>query len=157
MVRIVSQFTSRVLIRRELLSRLGAVYKFEEMFKGRFARPWSVVRRELRWARALPVFCRRNLGLPSGTALTCIDASSWGFGVAKKKVSMEAVKRLARFDERWSFSRDAEQQQLGPRAAAVWRWRWRARCRPCRGLRGSPRGDLERRLAPRAVGALEAP
>ncbi|CAK0843265.1 unnamed protein product, partial [Prorocentrum cordatum] len=119
MVRIVSHITSRVLIRRELLSCLGAVYKFGEVCHNRTAKLWPVVRRELRWARALLIFCSRDLGLPFDTTLTCLDASSWGFGVTQREVSEDSVKRLARYNERWRFSREAERRRLGPRAAAV--------------------------------------
>ncbi|CAK0831704.1 unnamed protein product [Prorocentrum cordatum] len=90
MVRIVSHITSRVLIGRELLSCLGAVYKFGEIYRSRVAKLWPVVRRELCWARALLIFCSGDLGLPFDAAPTCLGASSWGFGVTQREVTLEA-------------------------------------------------------------------
>ena len=53
--RLVSHFTSRALIRRELLSVMGAVYVFSERYGSKPAELWPAAQRELMWCDYLAV------------------------------------------------------------------------------------------------------
>ena len=110
MMKVVSHFTSRALIRRELLSCLSAAYGFMgEGTRGRRRLP-PAVRRELHWCRALLPLCFRDAERPLSPVVPCVDASWWGAGVTEKSFSSFQVHRLSIFNERWRFSRDGEQQ-----------------------------------------------
>ena len=58
--KVVAHFTARALIRRELLSALGAVYLFIDQLGSNTATLWPAVRRELRWCAAPIVLCERD-------------------------------------------------------------------------------------------------
>ena len=62
MMKVISHFTSRALIRRELLSCLGAVYGFMGDGGRERRRLTPAVRRELTWCRSLLPLCFRGAG-----------------------------------------------------------------------------------------------
>ncbi|CAK0864825.1 unnamed protein product, partial [Prorocentrum cordatum] len=118
MMKVVSHFTSRALIRRELLSCLGAVYGFMGDGGRERRRLTPAVRRELAWCRALLPLCFRDAGRPLSPVVSCVDASWWGAGVTEKTITSDQARRLSIFNERWRFSRDGE-QQVAPRDKAL--------------------------------------
>ncbi|CAK0903427.1 unnamed protein product, partial [Prorocentrum cordatum] len=118
MMKVISHFTSRALIRRELLSCLGAVYGFMGDGGRERRRLTPAVRRELTWRRALLPLCFRDAGRPLSPVVSCVDASWWGAGVTEKTITSDQARRLFIFNERWRFSRDGE-QQVAPRDKAL--------------------------------------
>ncbi|CAK0826016.1 unnamed protein product [Prorocentrum cordatum] len=106
--RVVSHFTSRALIRRELLSCLNSLYAFSAQYGGRTARLWPSCLRELRWCASLVVFCFRDAGAAFDSRLTMVDASWWGVGVTQKTSSSAVALELSRYNERWRFSKTQE-------------------------------------------------
>ncbi|CAK0822697.1 unnamed protein product, partial [Prorocentrum cordatum] len=118
MMKVISHFTSRALIRRELLSCLGAVYGFMGDGGRERRRLTPAVRRELAWCRALLPLCFRDAGRPLSPVVSCVDASWWGAGVTEKTITSDQARRLSIFNERWRFSRDGE-QQVAPRDKAL--------------------------------------
>ncbi|CAK0898656.1 unnamed protein product [Prorocentrum cordatum] len=118
MMKVISHFTSRALIRRELLSCLGAAYGFMGDGGRERRRLTPAVRRELTWCRALLPLCFRDAGRPLSPVVSCVDASWWGAGVTEKTITPDQARRLSIFNERWRFSRDGE-QQVAPRDKAL--------------------------------------
>ncbi|CAK0849158.1 unnamed protein product [Prorocentrum cordatum] len=106
--RVVSHFTSRALIWRELLSCLNSLYAFSAQYGGRTARLWPSCLRELRWCASLVVFCFRDAGAAFDSRLTMVDASWWGVGVTQKTSSSAVALELSRYNERWRFSKTQE-------------------------------------------------
>ncbi|CAK0856156.1 unnamed protein product [Prorocentrum cordatum] len=106
--RVVSHFTSKALIRRELLSCLNSLYAFSAQYGGRTARLWPSCLRELRWCASLVVFCFRDAGAAFDSRLTMVDASWWGVGVTQKTSSSAVALELSRYNERWRFSKTQE-------------------------------------------------
>ena len=145
---LVGMYTSRTLIRRELLSVCSATYAFAERYRLQRRRQplWTNVRRELEMMSALIVLARRDLAAPYSDTVTCFDASWWGLGVMAKDVDRDTVHHLATYNnERWRFSKEEEVGSLGPRAAdliddvpdstvvpsvprSVWGGRWKRLC-----------------------------
>ena len=105
---LVGQFTFRALLRRELLSCLGATYAFMDRYR-KVSRPlWPSVRRELGWARGLIPLACRNLAAQWSTDLIAFDASHWGVGVVSTTIDESEARELGQYSERWRFSRREE-------------------------------------------------
>ncbi|CAK0889881.1 unnamed protein product [Prorocentrum cordatum] len=92
--RVISHCTSRGLIRRELLSALGAVYSFIRVAGHR----------------------------PLSKVVSCVDASWWGVGITEKDFTRDQVVELSSFNERWRFGRDNE-KSMPPRAFDIGMWK----------------------------------
>ncbi|CAK0830815.1 unnamed protein product, partial [Prorocentrum cordatum] len=89
--RVVSHFTSRGLIRREVLSALNSLCAFCPV--------WSLV-----------AFCFRGAGASFDSTLTMVDSSRWGGGVIQKKSSAPVARELSKHNERWRFSTHQESE-----------------------------------------------
>ena len=117
-IRLVSHFTSRVLIRRELLAALSAVYAFGHSMRGRRVRLWPAVLRELRWCRSLIPLCYRDLGAEWSSRVRMVDASWWGCGIVAHDFPVQTVRALGRQNERWRF-KTADAEHSRPRDAVA--------------------------------------
>eukprot|EP00974_Lingulodinium_polyedra_P086484 8379488-Lingulodinium_polyedra.AAC.1 len=92
---LVSHFTTRGLIRREVLCAPQACYAFAERWGNAAARPWPSVTRELRWMAALVCLAFRDLGAEWSERVHTFDASAWGVGVVSKRVPKAQIQELA--------------------------------------------------------------
>ena len=75
---LVGHFTSRALLRRELLAVFGTAYKFIASHSSDSHRPvhlWESVRRELTWAVHLIHLAQRSLTAAWSPVVYCFDAS----------------------------------------------------------------------------------
>ena len=115
---LIGHFTVRALLRRELLSCLGACYAFCRQHRGRLGRVWCSVHRELKWVASLIMMAFRDMAAPWDEELLAVDASHWGVGVVSRSIPSEQARELGRYSERWRFSRQ-EEQWLAPRTSAL--------------------------------------
>ncbi|CAK0844650.1 unnamed protein product [Prorocentrum cordatum] len=128
---VVSRFTSRALLRRELLSCLQASYYFIES-SGHHARVlWSSVKRELRWCAALIALAFRDVNAAWSPMVYCTDASWWGAGVVRGIRSVQEVQHVGHYAERLRYSA-AHEAILKPRDSAL-------KCSVSGGVTASPR------------------
>ncbi|CAK0894510.1 unnamed protein product, partial [Prorocentrum cordatum] len=98
---LVSHFTTRALIRRELLCVFNAAYSFIE-HAGDSAVPfWPSVKREFTWASHLIVLASRDLSAPWASEVSVVDASSWGMGACVQDLDHRVVADLGKLNERW--------------------------------------------------------
>ena len=88
---LVGHFTSRALLRRELLSVFGAAYTFIGKHRHQNLKLWPSVIRELTWAAHLIHLSHRSLVAEWSSQAYCFDASWWGFGIVRKHVRKEVV------------------------------------------------------------------
>ena len=79
---------------------LSATYSFAEANRGRWAVPWTGVRRELRRAAALIPLAFRRLDSPLSPVVGIFHASTWGSGVMQKHVEQRVVEDATRYNER---------------------------------------------------------
>ena len=105
---LVGHFTSRALLRRELLSVFGTAYTFIARHRHTSVVLWLSVIRELTWGAHLIHLSQRSLAAAWSTTAHCFDASWWGLGLVKKCVPLDVVRDTARRCERWRFTRGQE-------------------------------------------------
>ena len=99
------------LLRRELLSTLGAVYAFGRRAEGVKMVLWPAVRRELRWAVALLPLVYRRLDAGWHGRVMATDASPTGLGAVHGERPLDEVSRIGRINERWRYQRGEEREQ----------------------------------------------
>ncbi|CAK0852634.1 unnamed protein product, partial [Prorocentrum cordatum] len=101
--RLIGHLVSMMMLRRDLLSALSAVYQFSRKLGRRRAPTRPSARRELRWAHALlPTIVARS-DLQWLPVVTAYDASEWGLGVAESLRGSADVGRAGRLRERARF------------------------------------------------------
>ncbi|CAK0816128.1 unnamed protein product [Prorocentrum cordatum] len=115
---VVSHFTSRALLRRELLSCLQASYSFIESSGHHTRVLWSSVKRELRWCAALITLAFRDANAAWSPMVYCADASWWGAGVVRGIRSVQEVQHVGHYTERLRYSA-AHEAILKPRDSAL--------------------------------------
>ena len=106
--RVVGHLTFAALLRREILSCFQAVYVFIRKQYRVHCRIWPEVVRELKWASSLLPLVRRDLAAPWCNKVHATDASFWGRGVVSAEVPLDLIKKQARWQDRWRFSRCSE-------------------------------------------------
>eukprot|EP00959_Pyramimonas_sp_CCMP1952_P095775 2002600-Pyramimonas_sp.AAC.1 len=80
-----SHYTTRALIRRELLCVFSACYSFAAGAGPHRRRLWGSVRRELGWPAGLIFLASQNLGAAWSQGVLAVDASSWGGCIVQQK------------------------------------------------------------------------
>ena len=73
---LISHFTCRALIRRELLACLSAVYAFSRVLGSRHVQLWPSVIYELKWACSLIMLASRDLSASWDMSVMAVGASS---------------------------------------------------------------------------------
>ncbi|CAK0852914.1 unnamed protein product [Prorocentrum cordatum] len=136
---VVSHFTSRALLRRELLSCLQASYSSIESSGHHTRVLWSSVKRELRWCAALIALAFRDVNAAWPPMVYCTDASWWGAGVVRGIRSVQEVQHVGHYTERLRYSA-AHEAILKPRDSAL-------KCSVSGGVTASPQ-DSEIPKAP---------
>ena len=94
---------SIVMLRREFLSLLHAVYVFVKDSYTRRQPLWPSVARELRWVFSLLPACFADIGSAWSPRVSTYDASPWGFGVGDAAWVPEQVAEVGGWRERSRF------------------------------------------------------
>ncbi|CAK0904200.1 unnamed protein product, partial [Prorocentrum cordatum] len=116
---LLGHFTTRGLIRREVLSASQACFAFAQQFKSGRGQLWPSVRRELRWM-ASPVFvAARELGAPWCSRARVFDASEWGCGVMSKTIDTRDVQIIGSYSDRTSSFHSKRHLILGDAMAVI--------------------------------------
>ena len=92
---LVGHFTSRALLRRELMAVFGTAYRFIASHRAdthRSVHLWESVRRELTWPVQLIHLAQRSLPLAWSPVVYCFDASWWGVGIVKKYAPIQLIR-----------------------------------------------------------------
>ena len=97
---LVSHFTCRALIRRELLACLSAVYAFSRVVGSRHVQLWPSVVRELKWACCFIMLAGRDLSACWDVSVMAVDASSWGLGAVQRDLPLADIAAMGRQSER---------------------------------------------------------
>ncbi|CAK0849230.1 unnamed protein product [Prorocentrum cordatum] len=116
--RLAGHVVALLLLRREALSLLGAVYVFIRSTCDRAQPLWPSCRRELRWALALLPTVFADMKRPWHAEAGAFDASPWGAGVCTAHWPLSAVQAAGRQPEKLRF-RGPLASLVAPRGAAL--------------------------------------
>ncbi|CAK0809155.1 unnamed protein product, partial [Prorocentrum cordatum] len=116
--RLVGHVVALLLLRREALSLLSAVYVFIRSTYDRAQPLWPSCRRELRWVLALLPTVFADMKRPWHAEVGAFDASPWGAGVCAARWPLSAVQAAGRQPERLRF-RGPLASLVAPRGAAL--------------------------------------
>ncbi|CAK0845448.1 unnamed protein product, partial [Prorocentrum cordatum] len=116
--RLVGHVVALLLLRREALSLLSAVYVFIRSTYDRAQPLWPSCRRELRWVLALLPTVFADMKRPWHAEVGAFDASPWGAGVCTARWPLSAVQAAGRQPERLRF-RGPLASLVAPRDAAL--------------------------------------
>ncbi|CAK0906122.1 unnamed protein product [Prorocentrum cordatum] len=116
--RLVGHVVALLLLRREALSLLSAVYVFIRSTYDRAQPLWPSCRRELRWVLALLPTVFADMERPWHAEVGAFDASPWGAGVCTARWPLSAVQAAGRQPERLRF-RGPLASLVAPRDAAL--------------------------------------
>ena len=100
---LVGHFTSKALLRRELLAGLSAVYAFSGKCWASRSDRWPNARRELRWCSSFSFLAHRDLAADWAPSVSVLDASWWGRGVMQKRVTQDMCALVGQYSDRWRF------------------------------------------------------
>ncbi|CAK0888496.1 unnamed protein product, partial [Prorocentrum cordatum] len=115
--RLVGHVVALLLLRREALSLLSAVYVFIRFTYDRAQPLWPSCRRELRWVLALLPTVFADMKRPWHAEVGASDASPWGAGVCTAHWPLSAVQAAGRQPEKLRF-RGPLASLVAPRDAA---------------------------------------
>ncbi|CAK0844517.1 unnamed protein product [Prorocentrum cordatum] len=116
--RLVGHVVALLLLRREALSLLSAVYVFIRSTYDRAQPLWPSCRRELRWVLALLPTVFADMKRPWHAEVGAFDASPWGAGVCTARWPLSEVQAAGRQPERLRF-RGPLASLVAPRDAAL--------------------------------------
>ena len=106
---IVGHITFVLLLKRELLACLSAVYAFMQVAGARRTAIWPSVLRELGWVSALLPLVRRDLAAEWAGQIFASDASPSGMGVVHAQRSVSDIKAAGIHCDRWRYNRAGEE------------------------------------------------
>ncbi|CAK0911511.1 unnamed protein product, partial [Prorocentrum cordatum] len=116
--RLMGHVVALLLLRREALSLLSAVYVFIRSTYDRAQPLWPSCRRELRWVLALLPTVFADMKRPWHSEVGAFDASPWGAGVCTARWPLSAVQAAGRQPEKLRF-RGPLASLVAPRDAAL--------------------------------------
>ncbi|CAK0800855.1 unnamed protein product, partial [Prorocentrum cordatum] len=116
--RLVGHVVALLLLRREALSLLSAVYVFIRSTYDRAQPLWPSCRRELRWVLALLPTVFADMKRPWHSEVGAFDASPWGAGVCAARWPLSAVQAAGRQPGKLRF-RGPLASLVAPRDAAL--------------------------------------
>ncbi|CAK0878486.1 unnamed protein product, partial [Prorocentrum cordatum] len=116
--RLVGHVVALLLLRREALSLLSAVYVFIRSTYDRAHPLWPSCRRELRWVLALLPTVFADMKRPWHSEVGAFDASPWGAGVCAARWPLSAVQAAGGQPEKLRF-RGPLASLVAPRDAAL--------------------------------------
>lgn len=105
-----------IMLRREMLSVLRALYDFVQSCYHRRCRLWKTAAGESRILANLLCICYADLRRPWSPLVTCSDASLSGIAVSSKQTDTQIVASIARHREGWRFK---HRDFRAPREAAL--------------------------------------
>ncbi|CAK0870750.1 unnamed protein product [Prorocentrum cordatum] len=116
--RLAGHVVALLLLRREALSLLSAVYVFIRSTYDRAQPLWPSCRRELRWVLALLPTVFADMKRPWHSEVGAFDASPWGAGVCTARWPLSAVQAAGRQPEKLRF-RGPLASLVAPRDSAL--------------------------------------